>query len=115
MTLFSVKDFTLYRLFLRAVSNRTRLGILDLLKTGARNVTQIAEELGYEQSRVSHSLRCLRTCGFIEVKQVGRNRVYSLNVATTIPLLEIMDMHVAEYGHRLEGCETLAQARMVLA
>ncbi|MFQ5951338.1 MAG: ArsR/SmtB family transcription factor [Candidatus Geothermarchaeales archaeon] len=115
MTVRSDKDLRLHRLFLRALSNETRLRILDLLRTGTRNVSQISEDLGYEQSRVSHNLRCLLTCGFVEMKQVGRARVYALTPTTTLPLLDLIARHVVEYGGRLRGCETLTQARKIHA
>lgn len=104
-----------YILFFKALSNKTRLEIIELLREAPRNVTEMCKELGFEQSRVSHNLACLSNCGFVTVEQEGRNKVYSLNRETIVPLLEIIDRHVQRYGKNLEGCEVLKDVRKVMA
>ena len=66
-------------LFFKAFSNETRLKIIDLLKEGALTVTEICEKTGFEQSRVSHNLKCLENCGFVIAEQNGKWRKYSLD------------------------------------
>ncbi len=97
-----------YKLFVKAFSNRTRFEIIELLKNGnPKNVTEICKELGFEQSRVSHNLKCLIDCGFVEVKQDGKNRVYSLNKDTVYPMLELIDRHIKKYHKHLVKCGVL--------
>ncbi len=103
-----------YTLFFKALSNGTRLRIIDLLRKGPRNATQIGEALHMEQSRVSHNLACLINCGFVLANQNGRNKVCSLNKQTVIPLLEIIDGHIKEYGKNLEGCKVLKDIRKTI-
>ena len=43
-------------MFFSTLSNPTRLAILELLREGSKNVTDIAKELGQEQSMISHNL-----------------------------------------------------------
>ncbi len=104
---------TSYILFFKALSNDTRLRIIDLLRKGPRNATEIGEALHIEQSMVSHNLACLINCGFVMAKQYGKNKVCSLNKETVIPLLEIMDRHIKKYGKNLEGCEVLKDIKTI--
>jgi len=113
----SIKNLNFHKLFLKALSNETRLLVLESLRTGPKCVSEISGSLGFEQSRTSHSLKCLCNCGFVEVKRKGKKRIYSLNKKTIIPLFETIDKHVAMYGRRLVTCKTLAdvEARANLA
>ncbi len=103
-----------YTLFFKALSNDTRLRIMDLLRKGPRNATEIGEALDIEQSLVSHNLACLINCGFVLANQNGKNKVCSLNKETVIPLLEIIDRHIKEYGKSLEGCKILKDVRKAI-
>ncbi len=103
-----------YTLFFKALSNDTRLRIIDLLRKGPRNATQIGEALHIEQSMVSHNLACLINCGFVSANQNGKNKVCSLNKQTVMPLLEITDRHIREYGKKLEGCKVLKDIRKTI-
>lgn len=105
---------TSYILFFKALSNDTRLRIIDLLRKGPRNATEIGVALDIEQSMVSHNLACLINCGFVMANQNGKNKVCSLNKQTVIPLLEIMDRHIKKYGKNLEGCEVLKDVRKAI-
>ena len=98
---------TSYALFFKALSNDTRLRIIDLLKKGPRNVTEIGQALDIEQSMVSHNLACLTNCGFVFVEQNGKNKMCSLNEETVLPLLQLIDRHIGQYGKNLEGCRVL--------
>ncbi len=103
-----------YTLFFKALSNDTRLRIIDLLRKGPRNATEIGKALDIEQSMVSHNLACLINCGFVIAKQNGKNKVCSLNKETVLPLLEIIDSHVEQYGKNLEGCKVLKDVRKTI-
>lgn len=105
---------TLYILFFKALSNDTRLRIVDLLRKGPRNATDIGEALDIEQSMVSHNLACLINCGFVLANKNGKNKVCSLNKETVLPLLEIIDRHVEQYGKNLEGCKVLKDVRKAI-
>jgi len=97
-----------YKLFFSAFSNKTRFEIIKLLRNGnPKNVSELCKELSFEQSRVSHNLRCLIDCGFVEVKQDGKNRVYSLNKETVYPMIGLMDKHIKKYQKHLVKCGVL--------
>ncbi|WP_309493675.1 metalloregulator ArsR/SmtB family transcription factor [Candidatus Hecatella orcuttiae] len=98
-----------YKYFVKALSNDTRLEIVHLLRAKPRCVSEICEELNLEQSRVSHNLKCLLNCGFVEAGRNGRKRVYSLNRNTILPLMEIIDKHIEKYYEHLVKCKVLKE------
>lgn len=56
-----------------------RREILDLLAEGERPVNHLAAMLGLTQPQVSKHLRVLREVGLVEVRDVGRHRLYRLD------------------------------------
>jgi len=74
------------------------------LRRGPRNVSEICNELGFEQSRVSHNLKCLESCGFVNSEWNGKNKVYSLDEKYIIPILNSIDAHINHYNKRLKTC-----------
>lgn len=96
-----------YRLFFKAFSNNTRFEIIKLLRKGQKSVTGISKGLGFEQSRVSHNLKCLEACGFVTSKWKGKNKIYSLDKKHIIPILDNIDKHIERYSKRLECCGIL--------
>lgn len=99
----------IYRLFFKAFSNHTRLEIIKLLRKKPLTVTEICERTGFEQSRVSHNLRCLENCGFVKVEQNGNFRKYSLDKETIVPIIDLFEKHVKKYKRRLECCEVIGK------
>lgn len=90
--------------FFSTLSNPRRVRILQLLdKEGPKTVTEIVNSLDVEQSAVSHCLKKLLDCHFVDVNQVGKERVYSLNAETIKPLLRQIEKHVEVYC--IENCE----------
>ena len=98
--------YRVYREFFRALANQTRFAIVQLLRTAPHNVGQIGEKLGFEQSRVSHNLRCLLNCGFVLWEWQGKNKVYRLHPDLT-PILAGIEKHLARYAPALESCGVL--------
>ncbi len=96
-----------YRLFFRAFSNNTRFEIIKLLRKDSKNVSEICKEVGFEQSRVSHNLKCLEACGFVNSEWKGKNKIYSLDKKHIIPILDNIDKHIAGYSKRLKSCGVL--------
>ena len=68
----------------QALGNPSRVRILARLWRGPTSVSELALEVGMEQSALSHQLRVLRQLGLVRVRRDGRSAVYSL-----------MDDHVA--------------------
>jgi DNA-binding transcriptional ArsR family regulator len=102
-------DYFSHKLLLRAIANETRFAIISLLKERPFSVGEICDKLGFEQSRVSHNLKCLVDCGFVNMEQDGRNRIYSLDDRTIRPMLQLMGKHVERYKHHLVACRILGE------
>lgn len=96
-----------HRLFFKAFSNQTRLEIISLLRTKPLNVMEICKKTGFEQSRVSHNLKCLENCGFVIITQNGNYRKYELDQETIVPIVDLFDKHIKKYKKRLKCCEVI--------
>ncbi len=84
-------------LFFETLSTKLRWRILEILREKSRNVNEICKIVKEDQSKVSHNLRKLKNCHFIYVKKHGKERIYSLNEDTILPLLKLVDKHVKRY------------------
>lgn len=73
------------------------MGIIESLLRGSKSVNEICRDMKEEQSKVSHNLKRLMDCNFIDVERKGKKRIYSLNQETVIPILKLVDKHVAKY------------------
>ncbi len=71
------------------------------------SVSQICEQLGLEQTQVSHNLKCLTFCGLVAAVREGKSRIYSVNDETVDPLLRIVDKHLTKYATNLFSCDVL--------
>lgn len=58
------------------MSDPSRVAILRHLLLGEHNVTQLTAHLGLAQSTVSGHLACLRGCGLVESRPVGRASMF---------------------------------------
>lgn len=86
-----------YHVFFTNLANPLRIKIIESLKNSEKNVTALSRELGIEQSKISHSLASLRHCNIVEVKQKGKERIYSLNKKTILPILKVIDKHAKAF------------------
>ena len=84
-------------LFFETLSTKLRWKILESLKNKKKSVNEICNLLKEDQSKVSHNLKKLKECHFINVEKKGKERVYSLNEDTILPLLNLVDKHMKKY------------------
>jgi DNA-binding transcriptional ArsR family regulator len=63
---------------MQALAAPSRLLILTRLRREPCSVTQLAADVGMEQSAVSHQLRMLRHLGLVEGTKQGKTTVYAL-------------------------------------
>jgi DNA-binding transcriptional ArsR family regulator len=102
------KDLTeTCHLFFSTLANPTRLAILELLREDSRNVSELSEALGQEQSMISHNLKPLTRCRFILAERRGKERRYSLNRETMEPLFKIINGHAEKYCPTKGRCREL--------
>ena len=98
-----------YESFFETFSNKTRLKIIESLSQSPKSVNQIAKSIDEEQSKVSHNLKKLMECNFLDVQQKGKQRIYSLNKDTIIPLLQLVEKHVHKYCN--QACKKRTQQK----
>src|SRR6185312_4230740 len=75
-----------------ALSDETRLGIMEMLRGGERCVCELTDELDAAQSRLSFHLRVLKEAGLVTDRKEGRWSYY-----TIVPeaLAEVHDLAVS--------------------
>jgi DNA-binding transcriptional ArsR family regulator len=88
----------------RGFSDPSRLSILDVLRNGARTVSEIVETTGLTQSNVSNHLGCLRDCGLVTAKQQGRFVYYGLSDERVGQLLMLADELLADVAKGVYEC-----------
>ena len=96
-----MKAYSYYEFF-KNLSNRTRFKIIIALRDQSLNVSAIASFIGEEQSKVSHNLKKMSACHILNIERRGKERIYSLNRDTIIPILNIVERHVKKNCSR--GC-----------
>ena len=86
-----------YKLFFGTLVSEPRLKIINLLRKGKKNVSEIKKELRMDQSSISHNLARLKKCGFVDSKIDKKFRYYELNKKTIKPVMGIIDEHMSHY------------------
>ena len=86
-----------YKIFFGTLVSESRLKIINLLRKGRKNVSEIMANLKMDQTAVSHDLARLKKCGFVNAEIESKFRYYSINKKTIKPLIELIDRHMSEY------------------
>lgn len=73
-----------------ALSDETRLRILERLSAGERCVCELTGALGAGQSRLSFHLKALKQSGLVRDRRDGRWMYYSVNPETLAELGELL-------------------------
>lgn len=63
---------------LKVLADATRLAVIQRLMHGACHVGTLGEDLGVEQSLLSHHLRLMRDAGLVTARRDGKAVLYSL-------------------------------------
>ena len=89
----------------RAISDPSRLRILNLLMQGERGVQELVEATGFEQPNVSRHLAVLRREEIVERRAEGNRALYSIQDPTIVRLCEIVCNGLS--GRLMETLEAL--------
>ena len=65
--------------FFKAISDPNRVKIMELLKDGELNVTEICKHFDMKQPSISHHLNILKNAGIVKDRKVGKEVYYDLN------------------------------------
>lgn len=82
-----------YYSFFGNLASPLKTKIIEALKNEPLTVSEISLKIKEEQSKVSHALATLRSCSIVKSEPKGKNRIYSLNKETILPILKIIDKH----------------------
>ncbi|USN45384.1 MAG: winged helix-turn-helix transcriptional regulator [Candidatus Woesearchaeota archaeon] len=86
--------------FFGTLGSKLKADIIHELKDKELSVTELANILQEERSKVSHALLILKTCSFVIPKKEGRKQIYSINKETILPLLHLAETHIKKYCKR---------------
>ncbi|MFN3428874.1 MAG: ArsR/SmtB family transcription factor [Candidatus Sericytochromatia bacterium] len=73
----------------------SRRELIGALRLGERSVNELAEEVALSQPGVSKQLRLMLDAGFVNVRQDGQRRLYSLRPE----LFQEVNAWMSEYRH----------------
>jgi DNA-binding transcriptional ArsR family regulator len=93
----------------RGLADPTRLAILRRLAAGEARVVDLVRELGWAQSTVSAHLACLRDCGLVDFRAVGRQSFYFLTRMELMDLLAAAEGVLAATGESVALCPRYGQ------
>lgn len=85
-----------------AVAEPRRRQILDLLSAGELPVNDVVARLGLSQPLVSKHLKVLRDVDLVAVRDVGRQRMYSLNGQPLKPIHDWVKAYEASWTRRFD-------------
>ena len=93
-----------YHVFFRNLANPLRIKVISALREKESSVSELADKLKIEQSKLSHALSSLKCCNIVKVKQKGKQRIYFLNKNTIIPMLNLIDKHAKTFCKGICSC-----------
>jgi Predicted transcriptional regulators len=93
--------------FFRALSDPTRLRLLEFVLHDEHTVTECVAHVGLSQGRVSTHLACLADCGYVEVRRTGRKAFYK--VADP----RVADLVVLAHALAADNCAALAECERI--
>lgn len=89
-----------------SLSDSARLKIVRRLAQGEQRVADLVGELGLAQSTVSAHVACLRECGLVEGRPVGRQMFYRMARPELVELLAAAERVLAATGYAVTLCTT---------
>jgi DNA-binding transcriptional ArsR family regulator len=92
-----------------AVAEPRRRQILDVLAGGERPVNELVRQLGLAQPQVSKHLRVLREVGAVDVRDEGRQRLYSLNGRALKPIHDWVKGYEQTWTERFESLDDVLE------
>jgi len=82
-----------YHIFFGNLASPLRISIISALKERDMSVNDLSKALKEEQSKLSHALSNLKKCNIVHARKEGKERIYSLNRKTILPILVLIDQH----------------------
>jgi DNA-binding transcriptional ArsR family regulator len=92
-----------------AVAEPRRREILAALAGGERPVNDLVRLLGLAQPQVSKHLRVLREVGVVDVRDMGRQRLYRLNGHALKPIHDWVKDYERFWSERFDQMDTVLE------
>jgi DNA-binding transcriptional ArsR family regulator len=92
-----------------AVAEPRRRQILDALAGGEQPVKELVRRLGLAQPQVSKHLRVLREVGAVDVRDVGRQRLYRLNGHALKPIHDWVKSYERSWSERFDQLDAVLE------
>jgi DNA-binding transcriptional ArsR family regulator len=92
-----------------AVAEPRRRQILDVLAGGERPVNDLVRLVGLGQPQVSKHLRVLREVGLVEVRDHGRQRMYSVNAHRLKPIHDWVTNYERSWSRRFDRLDDVLE------
>ena len=92
-----------------AVAEPRRRQILDVLAGGEQPVNDLVATLGLAQPQVSKHLRVLREVGLVDVREEGRQRMYSLNGRPLKPIHDWIKNYERAWNERFDRLDVVLE------
>ncbi|MDT9696630.1 MULTISPECIES: helix-turn-helix transcriptional regulator [Streptomyces] len=90
--------------FFRALSDPTRLKLLEFILRGERTSAECVEHAGISQPRVSVHLSCLVDCGYVTARRDGKKLRYSVGDPRVADLVVLARSLAADNAAALTCC-----------
>jgi DNA-binding transcriptional ArsR family regulator len=94
-----------------SLADPTRLAIVRELAVAPARVVDLTVRLGLAQSTVSQHLACLRDCGLVAARPVGRSSEYALAQPALNELLSAAETVLGDTGNAVGLCRTYGSGR----
>lgn len=98
--------------YFRALSEPNRLRILNTLRDGGKNVSQITQLTGCGQANVSKHLALLYEAGLVLREHQGTASYYRIADQATFELCDIVCGNVATIVERQHACAVVLKAQL---
>jgi len=89
--------------YFQALSEPTRLQILNILRAGERNVGELAQQCGYTSANVSRHLAFLMQQGLVRRESRGTSAYYSIADESVYALCDLVCGSIARQFERAAG------------
>lgn len=96
--------------FFRALSDPTRLKLLEFILAGERTSADCVEHAGISQPRVSIHLSCLSDCGYVTARRDGKKLRYSVGDPRVADLVMLARSLAADNAAALACCDRITPA-----
>lgn len=87
----------------KAFSDERRLEILEKLRTGEKNATELMEDMYIGQSTLSHHMKILCESGVVTTDKRGTFVYYSISQEGSDQVKEVLDALTKIKGYRQDG------------